>query len=65
MQFAHRNTFIDYPPQRHFNLFIWMPSSFHSPVPYAEPIRLSTDNHAGQFCLRNSMPQTVLQREFH
>jgi len=64
MQFAHCNALIDYPAQRRFNPFIWMPSSFHLPVPYAEPTRLSNDNHASQFCLRSSMPRTVLQREF-
>jgi len=30
--------------QRRLDLFIWMPSSFHLPVPYADFILLSTDN---------------------
>jgi len=51
--------------QRCLDLFIWMPSSFHFYAPYAEFIWLSTDNHARQFCLRSSMPQTALVGEYH
>jgi len=119
MQFAHRNTFINHPPQRsrvvksvprrtpdnadaklsatachrvhgaihfapammphchylppvrfgmtqrRFNLFSWMPSSFHRNAPYPEHLRLSTDNLTAFFCLLSSMPYVALFREFH